>query len=235
MKNSFVILACALLLSSCHAVVRTSHRNGVRVEVSNRPMTVQPFERVEVAGSFKVSYEQADSSTVRVAAAQDVMDDLDIRIDGSTLCIGYRDNLSDFHFGRDYDKVDVFITSPDLISVHTAGDVDFKVPGHLDTDDLQLSLAGIGKMDFNNLICDKVVTEIAGSGGVFVKNLTTADARFEIAGSGDIDVHFEKGGSVNVQIAGSGNVRLSGQVKQYKQSIAGSGNIDRKELFVVDK
>ena len=226
-----LILACAVLLTSCHAVIRT-HDSGERVEVKDRVVSVNTFERVDVAGSFSVSYRQTDSCTIRVQAPEDVLEELDIRSDGNTLRIGVRDRLLDFSFKPNLNKVKVFLTSPDLIEVQTAGDVEFKSEGNLDTDNLQLSVAGVGKMDFNNVICDAIDSEIAGSGGIFVKNLTTGTASFEIAGSGDIGVHFVQGKKAKVQIAGSGNVKLSGRVKKYEQDIAGLGNIDTKDLIV---
>ena len=234
MKQTIFILACAVLMTSCHVVV-SSHKEGEQIEVKNSVVSVKPFERVEVAGSFNVHYQQSDSCTLRVQAPEEVLRELDIRNDGNTLSVGFRERVMGIRFGKQFDKVDVFLTSPDLIGVGTAGDVDFKCDGHLDTDKLKLSVAGRGVLDFNTIICDAIKTEIAGSGDVSIKGLTTGDASFEIAGAGDIDVNFVKGGNAEVSIAGSGNVKLSGHVSRYHQSIAGVGHIDRDGLIVSEK
>ncbi|MCR4853338.1 MAG: DUF2807 domain-containing protein [Prevotella sp.] len=183
-----------------------------------------------IAGGFDVFYEQADTSTIRVVGSADALKDIDIRLDGNTLVIGMKENSNFFNMSKDFEDVEIYITSVDLIDVSIAGSGDFKAPNKVDTDRMSLSVAGSGDIEFNDIICDALKAEIAGSGEIDVRNIVTGDTKLAIAGSGDMDFHFTKGGNVQVEIAGSGDVKLSGKVSSTNYDIAGSGEIDDKNL-----
>ena len=91
MKKGYVLLGIALLaavFTSCDFYVRRSSSKGQRVRVVNKDVVVQSFEKVQIAGSFDVTYRQGDSCTVRIEAPQDAMKEIDIYTDGETLYIG---------------------------------------------------------------------------------------------------------------------------------------------------
>ena len=237
MKKVYLFLGfvlAAVVISSCTFSFKKGSRKGQRVRVVNKDVKVQSFEKVQIAGAFDVTYRQGDSCTVRVEAPEESLKELDIYTDGETLYIGpRRKNLlfSLKSLNRHY-KVYVYATSPDLTAVEIAGSGEFDVNDHLDTDKLELSIAGSADMKFADLICDELDATIAGSGDIVIKKMAAGKADFSIAGSGDVEAKNIDCGELSVSIAGSGDMKFSGRTKKYDESIAGSGKIEASGLVI---
>ncbi|MDY5036440.1 MAG: DUF2807 domain-containing protein, partial [Prevotella sp.] len=73
---------------------------------------------------------------------------------------------------------------------------------------------------------------VAGSGKIEAEEVNVDMTNIQIAGSGDIDVDMNDCGSAIVNIAGSGDVKLKGTVNELNKSVAGSGNINTKDLVI---
>ena len=201
MKKTLFLLAGVLLLSACSINFRSSRKK--HEPLTTKTPEVKPFERIEVA-----------------------LSKLDIQSDGRTLRIGEVRELTSFSSIRAMEDVKVYVTSPDLVAAEMAGSGDFKAIGHVDTDELRLSIAGSGEISFDDIICNSIKADLAGSGDVVLGNVTTVKASFSIAGSGDIKAYFTQCDKVNTNIAGSGDVKISGHVKQHQESVAGTGEVD---------
>lgn len=224
MKKTLFLLAGVLLLSACSINFRSSRKK--HEPLTTKTPEVKPFERIEVAGCFDVFYTQSDSTSVRIEAPASALSKLDIQSDGRTLRIGEVRELTSFSSIRAMEDVKVYVTSPDLVAAEMAGSGDFKAIGHVDTDELRLSIAGSGEISFDDIICNSIKADLAGSGDVVLGNVTTVKASFSIAGSGDIKAYFTQCDKVNTNIAGSGDVKISGHVKQHQESVAGTGEVD---------
>jgi hypothetical protein len=224
MKKALLLFAGAFLLCACTVNFRSLRKKHQPLTTSTP--TVKPFERIEVAGSFDVFYQQGDTTSVRIEAPSETLKKMDVYSDGHTLHIGMEHDLTDLSFASFPEDVKVYVTSPDLIAVELAGSGDFKGQGRIDTDNLKLSIAGSGEISLDDVICNALKADIAGSGDVKLDNVATATANFSIAGSGDIKAHFSQCENVKTDIAGSGDVKLSGHVKTHQESIAGSGEVD---------
>lgn len=237
MKKVFLLLGLVLataVLSSCVITTKKGSRKGQRVRVVNKDVVVQSFEKVQIAGSFDVTYRQGDSCTVRIEAPEDALKEIDIYTDGETLYIGpkRKNLLFSLKSLNQHHKVYVYATSPDLTSAEIAGSGEFDVNGHLDTDNLELSIAGSADMKLDDLICDELDATIAGSGDIKIKKMVTGIADFSIAGSGDVEAKDIDCGELNVSIAGSGDMKFSGRTKKYDESIAGSGKVEKSGLII---
>lgn len=230
---TFIFAAGAVLvLTSCHFTMKRHMGKGEKITVMNKDVPVKSFERIEMAGGIDVIYHQGDSSTVHVECPEKLLGKIDVRCDGKTLYISPNSENKLDLLRVLHDKVKVYATSPDLIGVSIVGSGEFDAEDMLDTDRLNLSIAGSGEVSINNLICDELKADVAGSGDISIDNMSTGKVKFSIAGSGDIKAHLERCGLVEVEIAGSGDVKLTGHTKDYKQSVAGSGDIDREGLVV---
>ncbi len=70
---------------------------------------------------------------------------------------------------------------------------------------------------------------IAGSGGITVDKVN-GDFEGEISGSGDMRLPAVTGGRIVFGVAGSGEVHAAGKADSVEISIAGSGDVDTREL-----
>ena len=188
-------------------------------------VSVKPFEKISVAGSFDVHYVQGETTSVKVEGPVKYLRQTVVANDGQTLRIKTKRGV-----WRSMEDVNVYITSPDLTHVSMAGSGEFDAEGMVDTDNLTLELAGSGEIDFKQLVCDNLNIQVAGSGDVDVESVDVNKADMQIAGSGDIKVHFVRADFVSAQVAGSGDIKLSGKAKQVEKKVAGSGSVDTGRL-----
>ena len=240
MKKILLALAATVCLASCvdaklgKESVKEELENALDIssdDASNKgkrvmeTVSVKPFEKISVAGSFDVHYVQGETTSVKVEGPVKYLRQTVVANDGQTLRIKTKRGV-----WRSMEDVNVYITSPDLTHVSMAGSGEFDAEGMVDTDNLTLELAGSGEIDFKQLVCDNLNIQVAGSGDVDVESVDVNKADMQIAGSGDIKVHFVRADFVSAQVAGSGDIRLSGKAKQVDKKVAGSGDIDTSRL-----
>ena len=53
-----------------------------------------------------------------------------------------------------------------------------------------------------------------------------------LVGSGDVKMHFDNGGTVEANLTGSGDITLDGEVKEYRNNVRGSGDINAEHLTI---
>ena len=240
MKKILLALAATVCLASCvdaklgKESVKEELKNALNISSDDasdkgkrvtETVSVKPFEKISVAGSFDVHYVQGETTSVKVEGPVKYLQQTVIANDGKTLRIKTKRGVR-----RSMEDVNVYVTSPDLTQVSMAGSGEFDAEGMVDTDNLTLELAGSGEIDFKQLVCDNLNIQVAGSGDVDVESVDVNKADMQIAGSGDIEVHFVRADFVSAQVAGSGDIKLSGKAKQVEKKVAGSGDIDTSRL-----
>jgi hypothetical protein len=254
MMTSLLVLAMAQTILSC-----MSCGNSAIAVVDEGPQTSEirhhrDFEKIEIAGSPKVYFTQADSFSVRVEGPENLIDKIITSTDDHTLSIRNKGKVGFVNITfNDMDKVVVYVSSPDLVSVGLNGSGDFYCHKRIDTDNMNIILHGSGNMEFSDIICDHCVTELVGSGDIRVDRLETKTSDVSLIGSGDLsvnewqvdetDVSLKGSGDVRInfvggcrkasgRLTGSGDMKLKGSVKQFMMKKEGSGDIDTDELRV---
>lgn len=191
------------------------------------------FERIELLGSLDVKYAQADSFSVRVDAPVKVLNEVETYVTGNKLVVKMKGEGNIINLGvSDADDVTVFVTSPDFLGIELKGSGDFESNGLVDTDNLDITLSGSGDIRFDDIICDRVNVSLVGSGDVDVKNVKTQWAGVQLVGSGDVKMRLDDSGAVDANVIGSGDITLSGNVKDYKYNVRGSGDMNTSGLTV---
>lgn len=186
------------------------------------------FAKIQLSGSADVTYEQRQGQThVEVYTSDNVLEALDIAVDGKALRIGFKKG-----YKVSYNELKIKVQSPNIegIYISGSGDVDLK-PG-IKTDHLVLSIAGSGDIDLTDLTATNLEITIAGSGDVEGNLVQCGALKSSIAGSGDIDLKNLTAGTVKASIAGSGEIELKGTADTANYSIAGSGDIKARDLVV---
>jgi len=250
---AFVGLIMMVGLSSCRHEWKSWTDFGDKAEVTEERV-LRDFEKIEISGSPRVVYTQADSFSVRVVGSVAAVDNLLSEVNGRTLLLRNRGKISIVNISFDnHDDAVVYVTSPDLTSVRISGSGDFVSTEKIDTDTLDLILRGSGDIEVNDIICDYCTMELVGSGDIDVKRMETRDVsaslvgsgdvglnllrvnatRLDLRGSGDMEVDFaEECGQVDCNLHGSGDIQLKGSVRQYNVHKSGSGDIDVGSLDV---
>ncbi len=242
---SLILLAMAQIMVSCvyrHKVLVTESKTISQVrKLSN-------FERIDIYGSPTVYYTQADSFSVRLEGPENVVNEILTSVEGNTLVVKNKGKIGLINISvESVDDVNVFVSSPDLISVQLFGSGDFKSEGHVDTDNMHISLRGSGDIDFSDMICDNCISEVVGSGDLEIKRLKAISSNISLVGSGDVsvcqwgvsntEINLKGSGDVNVKfeegcknavcnLVGSGDIKLKGHLDSLKQHKVGSGKIE---------
>lgn len=256
MMGSAVLLALSMGLTSCGSCMsesktKTILSDGPRV-TDFRPL--KGFEEIEINGSPRVYYTQADSFSVCVKGTREAVDEILTDVQGTTLSIRNRGKINLINISlSDNDGLAVYVTSPDLTSVRLNGSGDFETKGKVDTDKMTIILRGSGDIDMKDILCDRCEVELIGSGDISLDRLEALDVsallvgsgdmdlglqrvkdtKLSLKGSGDIKAGFKDGcGAVDCELRGSGDISLEGAVQKFSHHKSGSGDIDYDHLTV---
>ena len=242
-----LLMAVAMLSMSC-----VNMKIGMDGDVVSEYRPLKGFEKIEINGSPNVYYTQADSFTVKVRGPKDGLENILTEVNDGTLSIRNRGKMGVVNIViHDEDQAEVYVTSPDLVSVRLSGSGDFTSEKCVDTDQMEIVLRGSGDMNVKDLICDACRVELMGSGNIDVNRLEAKESdvtligsgdivinqyqvlstRLGLKGSGDIKVDFNEGcQAVDCELRGSGDITLRGVVSRFSQQKTGSGDIDIDHL-----
>ena len=252
MTTSAMVLVMLTGVTSCKSewMKMSVLDNGPKL-TEVRPL--KGFEEIEISGSPRVCYTQADSFSVRINGTREAIDNILTDVNDKTLTIRNRGKISLVNISFNDESLTVYVTSPDLTAIRLNGSGDFEASGRVDTDRMDIVLRGSGDIDMQDIICDHCDVELIGSGDIDVASLdaveTSAtligsgdlslglkrvkDTTLSLKGSGDIDAEFKEGcGAVNCELRGSGDITLKGSVHKFDSHKYGSGDINVDQLNV---
>ena len=244
--NLALVAILSMTMMSCMSV--NFNDNGVdktpsQVAATNQVTTMQPFDKVDIAGAFKIVYEQGAEHNVRIEATEQELKEMTVYVKENELRIRKAVAKPTVSFSN----VKVYVSSPDLQKIELAGSGMFaasnpvKSNRNLDVEiagsgkvllaaasclDGDLQIAGSGDIEIGQLTVNDIKTEIAGSGDINLGAMTCKKMNLSIAGSGDVNCDNINADNVHTEIAGSGNVTLKGTVRNQTKDIAGSGKVN---------
>ncbi|NUN68002.1 DUF2807 domain-containing protein [Pseudanabaena biceps] len=216
----------------------TSFATAVIAAPAERRFPVTGFEKVSASGSEDITITTGKAATVVATGPQERLDNLDIRVDGSTLRIDHKKN-SNWSWGSG-DQVRITITMPALTGLHASGSGDIladKGSGpafegalsgsgnlkidRIDSPDVTFRTSGSGDIMAGGRCTNAKVT-ISGSGDMALGDLACTNVEIAISGSGDVIAHAT--GNANIRISGSGDVKITGGARCTSRT-SGSGDV----------
>jgi hypothetical protein len=227
-----VIYFCAIIAG---LILLTGNSSGQSVVKETR----------DVSGFTGVSFGMAGNLVIKLGSSYNVVlegdskyiRDIETTIRNGRLVIR-RDNFGMFN----NERVNVYITMPEVKSLGLSGSGKATVEGTLKTDILDLSVSGSGKISVPEVVVNEMNCSISGSGDIYVEgghvgkadlsisgsggyvgdNVVIKDFKAGISGSGSCSCNVSE--SLNASISGSGNVVYSGNPKINVRS-SGSGHV----------
>lgn len=214
-------LALAMSVSACQAEQTGAGQEGKAAAprsadagpAATRDFGLSGFTGVRVAGPDDVTIRRGDVFSITATGPRDVIDELDIRVDGDTLAIGRK--REGFSVGRaGGEDVDIRITMPRLTA---------------------LRLTGSGKIDADAVEGEAVEAAVTGSGDLRIGKLTAKRAAVTLAGSGDVDIDGGTAGEADYEVTGSGSIDADAlAVTTLGISITGSGDVEAQATGAAD-
>lgn len=241
MKRIFSImmaLAFVFAFAACNASNAKEGldaKNGKSISYDGRKVTkklksLPYFNKVVLDGALDVEFSQASRGGVAIKGRKSIVENVKVKVKNQTLYLSL-DEKDWFRVDRSV-KADIYVSSPDLISVVMRGAGDFEAKNLLDTDTLNVELNGAGNIDFDRIVCDEAYLIVKGAGNLEVDKLTANRTKIAMLGVGNADVEFKNAGHVDCLLSGVGNIDLEGTVKSLSKNVRGTGNIDTTELMV---
>jgi hypothetical protein len=187
----------------------------------------EKFSKVSIGVKSKVYIEQGDNYKLDIQADEKTLENISVEFKSDELQIERKRGC------RIDEPVTIYITAPSLNAISLAGSSELFVEKTYATKEMDLSLAGSGKMSLNDLKAEKVSVSIAGSGDILLAGGQAKSVEdLSIAGSGNLDALGFEAAEVSVDIAGSGDCKVFASEK-LTISIAGSGSVYYKGKPVV--
>lgn len=229
MKKTILTMALAIALGAFMPTAK-----AVNVE-KTIPVTGS-FDKISSIGSMEVIYAQGSKHTVKIIGTAEDVEKVKVKVKNGKL--SFEPETSTRKLGgvtitttSFKDDVKIKVTSPKLCSVNIIGSGDFTANGTVKTDKLNLDIAGSGDIDIKKVAADKLTANVAGSGEIDLENISACDdVNLTVAGSGEIEANLNNCKNVRCNVAGSGEIKVKGKVTNYYSSVAGTGEIDRREL-----
>ena len=237
MRAAVLILASALAIAACSMAGAERGEDKDPGPMSQRSFDLTGFSSVSLGGPHDVVVTVGPAFSVRAEGPSNVLDRLDLKVEGNNLEIGMKKGNWSF---RNTQRTVIHVTMPAIEAAAIGGSGDMRIDkaegrsfsasiggsgnievGSVRVGEASFSVAGSGDIRAAGT-AQKSDVSIAGSGGVDVAGLETRSASVSIVGSGDVRARAME--SANVSIMGSGDVEISGPAK-CSVSKMGSGDV----------
>lgn len=259
-SNIIIIIVLAItgfLFSSCIFSIE-KREQGPNVEKS---FDITEFKGIDVQYNAKIEYTVGDTLSLRAEAPQEMLDKLNIFVGkDSILHILSKDdaqNSSKIHYINFHndDRCTIHITGPNLSSLNLIGASDFECHSTMQSEYLDVAVTGAGDIDFDTLLVNNFSTNVSGAGDIDIKALKGQKVKFVtagagdinaklikvaktdifITGAGDIDADFDDCDTASIEISGAGDLNLSGTLRHLDKNISGAGDVNDKNLKIINK
>ena len=252
MKHVFQIITCVCLmacLASC-ALVNNKLGKKPKTQIVQKKLTPGVFNSVYNYSEWDVSFVQADSSFVLLKGDAEIVNDIEVKLDGANLSISKKKNAVFSHYEGD---VKIIISSPNLQHVDNSGTGDFECKGVVYAEKLSIDLSGTGDVDFSDIECNSMTVKSSGTGDFDAKRINALSFKVWSVGTGDVEAVLQKAdesdlvlygtgdvkvkfidcGKASCELSGTGDMELSGHLKQLLRSVTGTGDLDASSLKVM--
>ncbi|MFY9233404.1 MAG: head GIN domain-containing protein [Fimbriimonadaceae bacterium] len=213
-KLNLLLPFAAIAIPGCGIIGGVQGSGVAKSETRNVPS----FSQVELRGASDVEVRPGKSISVKVTADDNLIPLIETRVEGGTLIIDTKQNVST-KIG-----IQVAIEVPSLTGVALQGSGDIRANG-VEARDFAASISGSGNIEVSGK-GSAVRASVAGSGDIDLSNLSCSEADASISGSGNISLGVIS--ALRASIGGSGDISYSGDPKVEK-SVSGSGEVRKRD------
>ena len=215
MKVSTIAILAAILLiaSACVVRVNKNYKKSHIVadgNIETETHKLSPFTQIQSSIPADIIFVQTEEEPhLVIMASKNIIPYFSCEVENKELQLEFRS---------------------DSIASFTAGEIKVTVYGKAIN---KVTLSGSGDFDAESLSCEGDFSlSLEGSGDIDIVNISCDNCELALSGSGDIELSGSVKGKVTAALAGSGDVSLSGEAAEAELSIAGSGDIDIRDLKV---
>ena len=197
MKTTFLALL-SLLLSLNGTSCAQSRTAKDAFEVSN-------FTTIEASVVANIQITQSPTTEVTAEGSEELLERLEIRMEGDRLILDMEDERFWKRFGRNANKLTIRIATPTLSEIDFEGVGNITIEGTFNTPQLLINSEGVGNLIANNLESDYVKISSEGVGNTTVGG-KTGKVEIDSEGVGNVDAAMLIAREAVVSSQGVGNV-----------------------------
>jgi Putative auto-transporter adhesin, head GIN domain len=213
-------IASALLVLCAITFASAQSKENVRVD---------SFTRIAFRTAGKLYLRQGATQKVEVEGDKEYIRELDIRVEGGKLVIG-KEGWSSWSWGREDDRVNVYVTVPNIEGLSVAGSGDLIAETKITARDIALNVSGSGSMTVDVDASGDMEADVSGSGKIDLRG-KCRDFDSHVSGSGRVKMDITIAERAAFGISGSGKILASGSAREVKATISGSGEVLAADLL----
>jgi len=211
-----VILSAAFLIA---LILTTGISYGQSVVKETRD--VRNFTKVSFGVSGNLYIKLGSEFRVEIEGDRRVLNEIATEVSGGRLII----KQENWRFNFKDERVTINITMPEIEGLSVSGSGRAEIMDAVNSDDLNLSVSGSGKLITRAMEVDDLSCRISGSGDILLEGNGTIDrATIAISGSGGFQGESIEIDHLKISISGSGNCYCK-VGDSLDASISGSGNV----------
>ena len=221
MKKSYVVT----LLIGFFTLIAFTYSTAIAQEKVKR--NFDKFDALSISISSDVEIKYGSTQSVEIEADKEDLGKIITVLEGSKLKIKREKGA------KIKSDVKIYITTSSVNTLSVAGSSDVHFKGSYKIDDMNVSVAGSGDINFDDLNTPEIIVSIAGSGDMKLASKSPIEKGvFNISGSGDVSGFDAEIVKCNVSITGSGECSINAKSK-LTISIVGSGSVTYKGSAIV--
>jgi len=235
MKPLFFVLVSLIYFNAAAQTVIMNDKNVVLRDLGE-------FKGINIKGPFKVYYSQSAKHAVGVSAStESARDKITTRVSAGILNIEL-DGASMSWWGKN-PEFKVYISSPEIKSIHASGAVNFLITDLIKSEELTLKFTGAsdfyGKLDCGSLTlsftgasdieivgsADRVVADLTGASKLSGASFKVGDAELKATGASTIKLGVS--GALGANATGASSITYYGSPKSLSTKATGASSVKK--------
>lgn len=235
MKNPYLLKSLFAFLTLFSIAIVAHAQQSKTVPISN-------FNEITVSSGIDLYLTQGTSENIKISAHADLIKNVIIEKEGSTLRVKYKNNVSWSKLLKDQ-GIKVYVNYKQLMAISASGGSNVYTQNTLKTDKLSVNASGGADLKLNTVVKD---IHISGSGGADIDlKGSAANMQVDVSGGSDIDalefvveyakVNASGGSDANINVtkaleanaSGGSDINYKGNASVRKTSSGKSGEVSR--------
>ncbi len=187
-------------------------------DMETRELDLKEFQKIDVGGAFDLEITLGDEQKVTMTIDDNLWDNLEAEVHGSTLEIGWDKNC------QPDDDCTVVIVVRELKGMEIHGAADVEIEGYRG-DSFSFDVSGAAELEMDGEV-DRLDINVSGAGDIDTRELMAKSVEISVSGAGEAKVYASE--SFEGRVSGVGNIHYWGDPEHQKTKVSGLGNIKSK-------
>ena len=181
---------------------------------------VELFNKINTQGVASIYFTQGDELNIDIEGDKRSVENLKLEVNHGTLYISDKKNIH----GRGWQKLNIYITAPDLETVWMDGVGSFNVKESLNLDhNFDFYSNGVGSVNINSVSCGNAGIHNNGVGSLTITHCECGDINIDQGGVGSLKMGLNAQ-DVRLTSSGVGSVKVNTQCRKIKIYASGVGS-----------